>query len=97
MVCGAKVENRKVVCKKCGYVSSIEAEEQRCLQQEAGDESKLHYHRTEEGKLSKCYHVCKNIITDYKFWMVTTLSFPLEHAIWDKVWPFTLITHFLGL
>jgi hypothetical protein len=27
----------------------------------------------------------------------TTVGFPLEHFLYEKVWPFTLLTKFLGL
>lgn len=63
------------------------------------DEEKVthHYHRNEYGALIKCYHSCKNVLTDYAFWIGTLISFPLEHALYEKVWPFTLISKLLGL
>jgi len=56
-----------------------------------------HFHKTEDGVLVKCYHQCRSVITSPAFWFGTTLSFPLEHFIWEKLWPFYLITHWLGL
>jgi len=56
-----------------------------------------HYHTDENGVLVKCYHNVKNFLTDWKFWAGVTLSFPLEHLIWEKVWPFKLVTEWLGL
>jgi len=59
--------------------------------------SKPHYHKDERGILQKCYHGAQNLLTDYKFWIGVTLSFPLEHFIWEKLWPFYLISEWLGL
>lgn len=63
------------------------------------DEGKVthHYHRNEYGALIKCYHSCKNVLTDYAFWIGLTLGFPLEHALWEHVWPFSAITKWMGL
>jgi hypothetical protein len=58
---------------------------------------KEHYHKSRSGSLVECYHTCKSILTDYKFWLGTTFGFPLEHWLWEKVWPFTLLTELLGL
>lgn len=58
---------------------------------------KPHFHRDESGVLVKCYHKCKNVLTDYAFWLGVTLSFPLEHYIWTKLWPFYEIAEWLGL
>jgi hypothetical protein len=56
-----------------------------------------HYHKSENGLLIKCYHASRSLLTDWKFWLGTTMGFPLEHFLWEKVWPFTLITKLLGL
>ena len=57
-----------------------------------------HYHRTEDGFFVRCYHAAsKSILTNWKFWAVLLISFPVEHYIWTKVYPFTLFAGFLGL
>lgn len=56
-----------------------------------------HYHADETSALIKCYHKCRNVLTDYTFWIGITVSYPLEHALYEKVWPFTLVKEFLGL
>ena len=58
---------------------------------------KFHYHKNENGLLIKCYHKSKSFILDYSFWIGLTLGFPLEHFLWEKIWPFTLLTKILGL
>jgi hypothetical protein len=56
-----------------------------------------HFHRDEHGFLVKCYHNTKSVLTNWQFWFGLTMGFPLEHLLWEKVWPFYLITHFIGL
>lgn len=56
-----------------------------------------HTHTTEKGILVKCYHKCKNVLSDYGFWVGMTIGFPIEHFIWERVPPFNLLTKFLGL
>jgi hypothetical protein len=58
---------------------------------------KPHYHRTKDGLFVKCYHGGRNLITDYKFWVGMTMGFPAEHLLWEKVWPFKLLTVWMGL
>lgn len=58
---------------------------------------KYHTHTTEEGLLVRCYHSSKNTMLSTSFWLGVTLSFPLEHYLYEKVWPFTLVTAWLGL
>lgn len=53
--------------------------------------------REERGKVIKCFHKCKNVLTSVSFWVGLTLGFPLEHLLWEKVWPFHLITKLMGL
>lgn len=31
------------------------------------------------------------------FWLGLTLGFPFEHFLWEHVWPFKLISKWLGL
>lgn len=59
--------------------------------------SELHYHKNERGFAVKCYHSCKNFVLSWQLWLGFTLSFPIEHFIWEKLWPFYLVTKFLGL
>lgn len=54
-----------------------------------------HYHATTSG-LVKCYHSCKTALTDWGFWLGVTLSFPLEHYLWEKT-PLVWISQWLGL
>lgn len=57
---------------------------------------KAHYH-TVGGKLVACYHQCKNILSGPGFWFGVTFSFPVEHWLWTRVYPFKLITEWMGL
>ena len=50
-----------------------------------------HYHKV-GGLFVACYHKCrhgvltvKGIIASPAFWIGSTVSFPLEHALWTKV------------
>lgn len=61
------------------------------------DHNQPHYHKDEKGVLVKCYHECRSLLTDWKFILGVTLSFPIEHFIWEHVWPFSLITKLMGL
>jgi len=54
-------------------------------------EGRFHIHFDEDGKAVRCYHDCKNIVRQPSFWVITTLSFPIEHGIW------TLIYRLFGL
>jgi hypothetical protein len=56
-----------------------------------------HTHKTEQGLLVKCYHSTKAVFLSGSFWIGVTLSFPIEHFLWTKVWPFKLISHWMGL
>lgn len=56
-----------------------------------------HYHKNEDGILVKCYHGCRSVLTDWKFFLGVTVSFPLEHFLWTKVPVFSDIAHWLGL
>lgn len=58
---------------------------------------KPHTHRTIGGAIIDCYHETTNLLTSWQFWMGMTLGFPLEHYLYEKVWPFRLITEWLGL
>lgn len=56
-----------------------------------------HVHEDERGFLVKCYHNCKNVVTDWKLWFGITLTYPLEHWLWEQVWPFNWLASSLGL
>lgn len=56
-----------------------------------------HYHKDEYGLWVKCYHQCRGLLTNWQFWLGLTFGFPLEHLLWEKVWPFYLLTRALGL
>ena len=61
-------------------------------------EHEPHYHEDKKtGLLVRCMNSCSNLITDYRFWIGVTISYPLEHFLWEHVWPFKLVMQFLGL
>lgn len=58
---------------------------------------RFHTHVTENGVLVKCYHETKTLFSTWSFWIGMTVGFPIEHFIWEKIWPFTVLSKFLGL
>lgn len=56
-----------------------------------------HFHEDEQGFLVRCYHKSRAAVLSLGFWVGLTIGFPVEHFIWEKIWPFTLITKWLGL
>lgn len=42
-------------------------------------------------------HSIRHTLLRPAFWIGMTIGFPLEHLIWEKVWPFHLLTRWLGL
>lgn len=56
-----------------------------------------HTHIDKSGILHKCYHECKDTVLNWKFVVGITLSWPLEHALYQYVWPFKLVSKFLGI
>lgn len=56
-----------------------------------------HVHKDKKGVLHVCYHKCRTVFTDWGFWIGVTVSFPLEHFLWEQVWPFSWITKLIGL
>ena len=38
-----------------------------------------------------------SVLVSPAFWIGTSVSFPVEHYIWERVYPFYVITKFLGL
>lgn len=45
-----------------------------------------HTHVTESGAVVTCYHECKSIVRQPSFWILTTLTFPIEHGIWMLIY-----------
>lgn len=58
---------------------------------------KPHYHKDENGVLRKCYHAARSVLTTWQFWLGITISYPFEHYLWEKVWPFYLLSEQLGI
>lgn len=56
-----------------------------------------HQHVDKRGYVHWCYHKCRGILTNWQFWAGMTLGFPFEHLLWEKLWPFYLLTHWWGL
>lgn len=56
-----------------------------------------HTHKNENGILVRCYHTCRASLFSWQFWAGLTLGFPIEHLIWEKIWPFKLLTQWMGL
>uniref|UniRef100_E6QUU7 Uncharacterized protein n=1 Tax=mine drainage metagenome TaxID=410659 RepID=E6QUU7_9ZZZZ len=57
----------------------------------------FHTHSDENGLMVKCYHKSKTVLLSVSFWLGLTLGFPVEHFLWEKIWPFKLLTHYIGL
>lgn len=56
-----------------------------------------HFHRDDAGLIVRCYHQCRTAVLSWGFWLGVTVSFPLEHLLWEKLWPFNLLTKVMGL
>jgi hypothetical protein len=56
-----------------------------------------HEHVDEKGFIHKCFHKCRSVLFNWSFWLGVTLSFPIEHFLWEKVWPFYHVTAWMGL
>jgi hypothetical protein len=67
------------------------------LEEQGHTRAEPHYHLDERGLLVRCYHNGRALLTNWQFWAGMTLGFPLEHFLWENVWPFKLITDLLGL
>ncbi|GAO37640.1 hypothetical protein SCT_3076 [Sulfuricella sp. T08] len=57
----------------------------------------FHTHPDENGLMVKCYHKSKTVLLSVSFWLGLTLGFPVEHFLWEKIWPFKLLTRYIGL
>lgn len=56
-----------------------------------------HFHKNEDGVLIRCYHVCKKKAPPIGWWIFfTTISFPIEHALWELT-PLHYITGWFGI
>ena len=62
-----------------------------------GHKHAFHTHVSDEGFLVKCFHKSKRLFFSWEFWIGVTFSFPLEHFLWEKIWPFYVVTKWLGL
>ena len=58
---------------------------------------KPHYHRIPKGKLVACYHTCHSVLASPAFWIGTFITWPVEHYVWEHVWPFQLLALAMGL
>lgn len=89
-------------CKHVAIQNRFEPKEEEIMKEELNCKTDVlhnqpHYHRNPQGRLVECYHVCKSVLLSPGFIIGTTVSFPLEHYLYTKVYPFTLITKLLGL
>lgn len=48
-------------------------------------------------QLNRCYHSCRSTVSQPNFWIGLTLGWPLEHFLYEHVWPFTWIARLLGI
>ena len=60
-----------------------------------------HYHKNEDGVLIQCYHSCRkglsSTLGNAAFWIGITVSYPLEHLLWERVPGFSHLAHWLGM
>jgi hypothetical protein len=56
-----------------------------------------HDHVEKPGLARYCLHQCRAVLKDWGFWIGVTVSFPIEHFLWEHIWPFRLLTNLLGL
>lgn len=64
---------------------------------QAAQQAKGHTHLNEQGLWVRCYHRCRTSVLQPGFWIGVTLSFPVEHLLWERVWPLKLVTKWMGL
>lgn len=57
----------------------------------------IHARAKARGWLAKGSSATRKYLTQPSFWLGTLLSFPIEHFIWEKIWPFDVLTKLLGL
>jgi hypothetical protein len=46
---------------------------------------------------ARAHHQLRTSVFSLSFWLGLTLGFPVEHFLWEHVWPFKLISKWLGL
>lgn len=56
-----------------------------------------HHHLDANGVLRKCWHECRSLLVTWQFWIGVTLSFPIEHFLWERVPPFSYIARLIGM
>jgi hypothetical protein len=49
------------------------------------------------GSLRRTLVAMRECLLKPSFWLGVSLSFPIEHFIWEKLWPMCLLTKLLGL
>jgi len=76
---------------------TVSAIKRRAATRSASKKDNQHFHRTKDNKLVACYHECKNMLTSYSFWIGMSIGWPLEHFLWQKIWPFSLVAKLLGI
>ena len=101
--------NRKIkegtlrTCPTCGsslkrrWFRTIGCIHEECSNYWKRNAAQSHTHVTEHGVIVRCYHASKELLLRWQFWAGLTLGFPLEHLLWEKVWPFSLLTKWMGL
>jgi hypothetical protein len=47
--------------------------------------------------VSKLFRRFRRTVFSLSFWLGLTMGFPLEHFLWERVWPFKLITLWMTL
>jgi hypothetical protein len=67
------------------------------LPEEPEPEPCQHDHVEKPGLARYCLHRCRAVFKDWGFWIGVTVSFPIEHFLWEHVWPFRLLTNLMGL
>lgn len=53
--------------------------------------------RHAQGWVRRLLSALREYLCKPSFWLGISLSFPIEHFIWEKVWPLCLLTRLLGL
>jgi len=56
-----------------------------------------HAQKKAHGWWAKCLSAAREYLTKPSFWLGISLSFPIEHFLWEKIWPFDVLTKLLGL
>lgn len=61
-----------------------------------------HFHTDENGFLVRCYHVCQQqfvsvwqVLKSPAFWIGITVTYPIEHGLYENIWPFTFINELM--